>query len=340
MTFSLGELATRFGCDLVGDPDARIEQVATLNTAGTGDIAFFVNEAYRSDLRQTGASAVIVRQRDIDDCPVAALVATDPYVVYARIASLLHPPPPDEPGVHSSAVVDPRARVAKTAHIGALACVGAGATIGESAYVGPGCIVGTRCVVGDGARLVAGVTLVDDVHVGRRSIIHPGVVIGGDGFGNARTAEGWLKVPQLGGVRIGDDVEIGSNTTVDRGAIGHTVIANGVRLDNLIQIAHNVIIGEHTAIASLVGIAGSVTIGKRCLIAGKAGFAGHIKVCDDAVIMGNAVISKDITEPGVYSGAFPAEKDRDWRRKVARFRRIEELVRRVENLEKANKKNE
>ena len=207
--------------------------------------------------------------------------------------------------------------------------------IGDNAYVGPGTVIGPDCVVGDDCRLIANVTLVRKVKLGLRDILHPGVVIGADGFGNAMTPEGWIKVPQLGGVRIGDDVEIGANTTVDCGAIEDTVIEDGVRIDNLCMIAHNVHVGAHTAIAAMSGVSGSTTIGKRCLFAGQTGVVGHITICDDVVVSGKAVVSKDITEPGVYAASFTAEPAREWSRKVARFRRLGQLIERVNKLEKA-----
>ncbi|MDH4106728.1 MAG: UDP-3-O-(3-hydroxymyristoyl)glucosamine N-acyltransferase [Gammaproteobacteria bacterium] len=336
LRISLGELATRFGCELVGgEPDTPVERVATLVDAGPGTISFYTNSAYRKVLGDTRASAVILSARDAKDCPVAALISRDAYAVFARIAALLHPAPPHRPGIHPGAVIDESVSVPPSAYVGPLAIISAGAVIGENAYIGPNCVVGERCTVGPDSKLVASVTLVEDVQIGKRCIIHPGAVIGGDGFGNAMTPDGWLKVPQLGGVRIGDDVEIGCNTTVDRGAIGDTVICNGVRLDNLIQIAHNVRLGEHTAIAAMVAIAGSTEIGARCMMAGKVGVAGHIRMCDDVIVMGNSMITKDVTEPGLYSGTFAAEKDRDWKRQVARFKRLEELARRVAQLEKA-----
>jgi UDP-3-O-[3-hydroxymyristoyl] glucosamine N-acyltransferase len=213
--------------------------------------------------------------------------------------------------------------------------IGADVVLGDYVAVGAGCFVGPGCRLGPSTRLHANVTLVEDVRMGARCIVHPGAVIGSDGFGNARGSEGWIKVPQVGGVLIGDDVEIGANTTIDRGAIEDTVIENGVRLDNLIQIAHNVRIGEHTAMASLSGVSGSTVIGKRCMFAGQTGVVGHIRICDDVVIGGATMVSKDIREPGFYTASFPAEKDRDWKRKVARFRRLEELARRVAGLERA-----
>jgi UDP-3-O-[3-hydroxymyristoyl] glucosamine N-acyltransferase len=337
---SLGELAAKFGCELIGDPDVVISSVSTLADSHAGSISFLANSAYKSQLLLTSASAVIVRSNDAGDCPVAAVIADDPYLTYARIATALHPVKSFSPGVHESAVVSSSANIAESAHIAAHVVVGDDVSIGEDVFVGPGSFVGDRCHVGSATRLVANVTLVQDVTLGRRNVVQPGVVIGADGFGNAQSESGWVKVPQIGGVKIGDDVEIGANTTIDRGAIGDTIIANGVRLDNLIQIAHNVQIGEHTAMAATVGISGSVIIGKRCLFAGRAGVSGHVTICDDTIVGAAAVVTKDIKEPGIYSSFFAAEKDKSWKRKVARFRRIESLNDRVAKLEKAAKKND
>ncbi|HLU06791.1 MAG TPA: UDP-3-O-(3-hydroxymyristoyl)glucosamine N-acyltransferase [Woeseiaceae bacterium] len=337
MQASLGELATRFGCELVGDPASAVTHVATLANAGPQALSFLANPAYRDELAKTRAGAVVVRPEDADACPVAALISRDPYLTYAYIAGVLHPPPTIAPGVHASAIVSPSASIADSAWVGALAVVGEDAVVGEAVSIGPGAVVGPRCRIGAATRIHAKVTLVEDVRIGRRCIVHPGAIIGCDGFGNARSDTGWLKVPQVGGVEIGDDVEIGANTTIDRGAIDDTVIGNGVRLDNLIQIAHNVRIGEHTAMAAFSGVSGSTVIGKRCMFAGQSGVVGHINICDDVVIGGATMVSKDIREPGFYTASFPAEKDRDWKRKVARFRRLDELVRRVARLEKNHK---
>ena len=337
MARSLGELAVRFGCELIGDPAVIIERVATLANAGPGHLSFFANRAYRNELRATKASAVILCPGDAGDCPANTLLADDPYLVYARVAAELHPDPDVRPGIHPSAVVDETACLAAGAEICANVTIAADVRIGNGAYIAPGVVIGPRCQVGDGTRLLPNVTLVQDVVIGRRCIIHPGAVIGSDGFGNARSKSGWVKVPQVGGVSIGDDVEIGANSTIDRGAIDDTVIEEGVRIDNLVQIAHNVKIGAHTAMAALSGVSGSTVIGKRCMLAGQAGIVGHINICDDVIVGGATMISKDITAPGFYTGSFPGEPDRDWKRKVARFRKLEELSRRVTDLEKRQK---
>ena len=335
MPIKLGELAKQFDCELVGDPDRAIDNVAGLQNAGPTSLSFLSNPRFRSQLAGTQAAAVVVRAEDVDDSPTASLVSDNPYADYARMAAVIHPSPAYAPGVDASAVVAATAEVSPTAHIAANVSIGDRSVIGDNVYVGPGTVVGPDCNVGNDCRLVASVTLVRDVSLGLRAILHPGVVIGADGFGNAMTPDGWVKVPQLGGVRIGNDVEIGANTTVDCGAIDDTVIEDGVRIDNLCMIAHNVHIGAHTAMAAMTGISGSTTIGKRCLFAGQAGVVGHVTICDDVVVSGKAVVSKDITEPGVYAASFTAEPAREWSRKVARFRRLGQLFERVNKLEKA-----
>ena len=337
MPVKLGELAARFDCELVGDPDVVVDNVAGLQNAGPGSLSFLSNPAFKEQLSSTKAAAVVLREADASDSPVASLVSDNPYADYARMANVIHPSPAFSPGIHESAAIAASANVAASAHVSSHVSIGDNSTVGENAYIGAGSVIGPGCVVGDDCRLVANVTLVRDVSIGRRGIFHPGVVIGADGFGNAMTGDGWVKVPQLGGVRIGDDVEIGANSTVDCGAIDDTVIEDGVRIDNLCMIAHNVHVGAHTAMAAMTGISGSTTIGKRCLFAGQSGVVGHISICDDVVVSGQAVVSKSITEPGVYAGSFFAEPARTWNKKVARFRRLGQLVERVGKLEKSRK---
>ncbi len=337
MPISLGELAKRFRCELVGDPDVIIDAVAPLANAGSNSLSFLSGSAFKKQLSSTKAAAVILRAEDAPDCPVAALIHDNPYACYARMAAVIRPRPVDASGVHVSAVVAETASVANTAHIAANAVIEDRAVIGENSYIGPGTVVGPDCVVGNDCRLHANVTFVRKVATGDRCIFHSGSVVGADGFGNAMTDAGWVKVPQFGGVRIGNDVEVGSSTTIDCGAIEDTVIENGVRLDNQIQIGHNVHIGEHTAMASSVAVAGSAHIGKRCLLAGMVGVAGHITMCDDVIINGKGMVSKSITEPGAYASNFPIEGVRIWNRRVAIFRRIDKLLGRVSKLEKDNK---
>jgi UDP-3-O-[3-hydroxymyristoyl] glucosamine N-acyltransferase len=320
MSIALGELAVRFGCELRGDPDVRITAVAPLASAGPGTLSFLSNPKLASQLAQTRASAVVLDARSAASSAVPALISSNPHALFARIAAVLHPEPALAPGIHRSAVVDPLAQVDASAEVGAQAVIGPGAIIGARCLIGPACLIGPQVHVGADSRLAGRVTLMAGTHLGARVLIHAGAVIGADGFGYAREGERWLKVPQIGAVRIGDDVEIGANTTIDRGAIDDTIIADGVKLDNQIQVGHNVLIGAHTAIAACTGISGSTRIGARCMIGGGCGFAGHIVICDDVVITGMAMVSHSISAPGVYSNGIPIEPARRWRRVVARLK--------------------
>jgi UDP-3-O-[3-hydroxymyristoyl] glucosamine N-acyltransferase len=335
MSVSLGELAVRFGCELRGDPDVRVGHVGTLAHADPAALAFLANPRYRPLLATTRAAAVVLNAAAAADCPTHALLTENPYATYARIAAVLHPPAPTVPGVHPSAVVAPSARIDPTAQLCACASVGERAVIGARAFVGPHSSVAEDVRLEADVRLVARVTLGRGVQLGARTVVQPGAVIGGDGFGFAPENGVWVKVPQVGGVRVGADVEIGANTTIDRGAIEDTVIEEGVKLDNLIHIAHNVRIGAHTAIAALTGVSGSTTIGKRCMIGGAIGFAGHISIADDVLITGCSAVSHSITTAGVYSGTLPFEEVHIWRRLVARFKRSALLEARVRKLERA-----
>ena len=331
---SLGELAVELGCELAGDPDARVARVATLGEAGPADLAFLANAAYRRQLATTRAGAVVLAPGDADDCPGACLVHPNPYVAYARAATLLYPPHRAAAGVHPSAVIEPGADVHATASVAAHVFIETGARIGAGVAIGPGCVVGRDAVIDEDTRLVARVTVLHGVRIGRRCLLHPGAVIGADGFGLARDSEGWVKVPQLGGVAIGDDVEVGANTTIDRGALGNTVIGDDVRLDNQIQIAHNVVIGAHTALAAMVGVAGSTRIGANCMIAGQAGIGGHLEICDGVVLMGRAMVTASIRKPGAYGSGVPVEEVAQWRRNVARYRQLDKMHRRLRAVEK------
>ncbi len=331
---TLGQIAARFGLVLRGDPEARVTGVATLKDARPGTLSFLTNPRYRRYLADTAATAVVLDAAASAGCPVAALVATNPYAAYARIATWLHPEPAAAPGVHPTAVVDPSARIAPSASLGPHVVVGADSEIGERAVIGAGSVLGDGAVIGADTRLAPRVVLYPRVRIGRRSTIHAGVVLGADGFGIAQDQDGWVKVPQLGGVRIGDDVEIGANTTIDRGAIEDTVIEDDVKLDNQIQVGHNVRIGAHTAIAGCVGISGSSTIGRRCMIGGAVGIAGHLDICDDVAVLGLSMVSRSITKPGIYSSGLPVSEAADWRRVVARLRHLDDLFDRVRHLER------
>ena len=332
---TLESLASRFGLELRGDGSIIVTGVGTLERAGPGQVSFLSNSTYRRQLAGTGAGAVVLRRDDADACPVPCLVAADPYVAFARIASLFDPPASVAPGVHASAVVDPAARIAATASIGPLACIGPRTVIGEGAVIGAGCVIGPDCEVGDGSELLARVTLETRVRLGRRVRIHPGAVLGAEGFGLAMDAGRWIKVPQLGGVVVGDDCEIGANTTIDRGAIEDTVLEEDVRLDNQIQVGHNVRIGAHTAMAGCVAIAGSARIGRYCLIGGGVGIVGHIEICDRVMVTARSLVTHSITQPGEYSSGTPLQPSREWRRNAARFKQLDELARKIATLTKA-----
>ena len=320
---SLGELAVRFGLKLKGEPSLKVNRVATLSGAQAGSLSFFTNPIYRRQLAATQATAVVLNETDAADCPVAALIDRNPYLAYARISALLHPEPAIKPGIHPSAVVAAAARVAASASIGPLCVIENDAEIGERVRIGPGCVVQRGARIGADTNLVSQVNLYPFVTLGERCVLHAGAVIGADGFGFAPDGGGgWVKVPQVGSVRIGDDVEIGASTTIDRGAIEDTVVENGVKLDNQIQIGHNVVLGEHTAIAACTGISGSAVLGKRVLVGGMVGISGHLHIADDVHLHGCSLVSGSIKKAGTYSSGMPVVEVHRWRRMVARLRRM------------------
>ncbi len=331
-SFTAAELAGRLGLRVQGDAAARVSGVATLARAGAGALAFLANPRYRSQLAGTAAGVVVMRAGDAEGYPGTALVADDPYAAFARASALFEVREAREPGIHASADVHPTARIDPGAHVAAFASIGARSVVEAGAVVGPGCVVGEDCVVGAGSELVARATLVRRVRLGRRVLVHPGAVLGADGFGLAMNGGRWTKVPQLGGVVVGDDCEIGANTCIDRGALDDTVLEEDVRLDNLVQVAHNVHIGAHTAMAGCAAVAGSARIGRHCLIGGGAGIVGHIELCDRVVVTAMSLVTHSIREPGEYSSGTPLMRNRDWRRAAARFRRLDELARRMRPL--------
>ena len=333
MTFTLGEIAQRCGLELRGDAAARIDGVCTLNPGKPGRIAFLANPKLRAQLAQTAAGAVIVGKRDAAALTGNGLIAADAYLAYARVAALFDRSRDFSPGIHASAVIAADATLGEGCYVAPLALIESGAVIGVGSFIGPGCIIGRDAQIGAQAYLVARVCIGHGVRIGARCQLQPGAVIGSRGFGNAPSPQGWVEVPQLGSVSIGDDVEIGANTTIDRGAIDDTVIENGARLDNLIQIAHNVRIGAHTAIAACTGIAGSARIGSRCMIGGGVGINGHIEIGDDVIVMGFAMVTKSLPPKAVYGSGMPVEEAREWRKQVARVRRLERLENRVRALE-------
>ncbi|TWI10587.1 UDP-3-O-[3-hydroxymyristoyl] glucosamine N-acyltransferase [Lysobacter ruishenii] len=329
--FRAADLAARFNLEVRGDVEASVSGVGTLAGAGPRQLAFLANPKYRSQLVATRAGVVVMREGDAEGFAGTALVARDPYAAFARIAALFEPLPVREPGMHPSAVVDATAHVAPNAHVGPFVSIGARSRVESGAMVGPGCVIGDDCVVGAGSELIARVTLVTRVVIGQRVRIHPGAVLGAAGFGLAMDAGRWLNVPQLGGVRVGDDCEIGANTTIDRGAIEDTVLEEDVRLDNQIQIGHNVHVGAHTAMAGCAAVAGSARIGRYCLIGGAAGVVGHLEICDRVVVTAMSLVTSSIREPGEYSSGTPLMDNRSWRKNAARFKQLDRIARRVGN---------
>ena len=329
MQFSAAELAQRLGLAVQGDATTMVAGVATLARATPDTLTFLANPRYRGQLADTRAGIVVMREADAAGHAGTALLAADPYSAFARAAALFEQREAVAPGVHPQAAVDPAARIDPGASIGPFASIGARSVVEAGAVVGPGCVIGEDCVVGAGSELVARVTLVRRVRLGQRVLIHPGAVLGADGFGLAMEGGHWIKVPQLGGVLVGDDCEIGANTCIDRGAIEDTVLEDDVRLDNQIQVGHNVHIGAHTAIAGCAAIAGSARIGRYCLIGGAAGVLGHLELCDRVVVTAMSLVTHSIREPGEYSSGTPLMDNRSWRKAAARFKQLDAIARRL-----------
>lgn len=337
VTVTLSALVKRFGGSLLGDGDVVVNQVATLENAVPGTITFLANERYLAQLKDTRASAVIIGKNESGVVNLPRIVTDNPYAYFARVSALLNPEPGIEPGIHPTAVVHASASLGNDVSIAAQAVIEAHASIGSGSRIGAGCFIGMGSKIGEAAILHPRVTVYHGCHVGDRAIIHSGAVIGADGFGIAMDNGQWVKVPQIGGVCIGDDVEIGANTTIDRGAIDDTVIEDDVKLDNQIQIAHNVHIGAHTAIAACVGIAGSSRVGRYCRIGGASGIAGHLTIADHVEISAHTLVTKSIMETGTYTGAYPFELNRNWRRNAATLRNLGDLAERVRQLERDKK---
>jgi UDP-3-O-[3-hydroxymyristoyl] glucosamine N-acyltransferase len=335
---ALGEIAEHLGGELIGDATLRIDRIGSLATATPSAISFVANPRYASQLATTQAGCVIVSPALRDDAAArgAAIVTPDPYLAYARLSQwwAARERPAAVAGVHPSAIVDTTARVAPGASVGALAVIEAGAAVGEGAQVGSHCVIGAHASVGARTRLAAHVTLAAGCSIGERCIVHSGAVIGADGFGFAPTEGRWEKIEQLGAVRIGNDVEIGANTCIDRGALEDTVLEDGVKLDNLVQIGHNVHVGAHSAMAGCVGVAGSAVIGKHCTVGGGAIVLGHLSLADHVHISAASVVMRSIREPGQYSGVFPIADNASWEKNAATLRQLHSLRDRLRTLEK------
>jgi len=321
----LADLAQAIQAELIGDGETQLSGVATLERAEPHQLTFLANPRYRPQLAITRAGAVIVGESDRNGTQVARLVVRNPYASYARAAQLLHPEDRPAPGIHPTAVIDPSASIAPDCSIGPYTTIGAGAQVHAGVVLGAGVRIGREVTIGASTRLHDGVTVYNSCEMGRACILHSGVVIGADGFGMAWSGSEWIKIPQIGRVVIGNEVEIGANTTIDRGALDDTVIEDGVKLDNLIQIAHNVRIGAHTVIAGCTGISGSTHIGKGCRIGGGVGIVGHVEICDGTTVSGFSLITKSITEPGVYTSSIPSQPHRTWMNTLAALRSLPEL---------------
>jgi UDP-3-O-[3-hydroxymyristoyl] glucosamine N-acyltransferase len=337
-TYRLGEIVARLGGELAGDGDPEIRKMATLESAGPGDLSFVSSAKFLRQLSATRASAVILARGQREATRLPRILCVDPYAYYARAAQLLSPEAPPAPGVHPHAVVDAGAQVAASASVGPFCHVARGARLGERVVLGAGCAIGEDAQVGEDGRLGPSVTVYPRSVIGKRALIHAGAVIGADGFGIAPQGGRWIKIPQTGRVVIGDDVEIGANTTIDRGALDDTVIEDGVKLDNQIQVAHNVRIGAHTAIAAFAGIAGSAKIGKHCLIGGAARIMGHIEIADGVNVTATSFVTKSITTAGTYSAVLPAQPVREWAKTVANLRSLGQKARPKPGTRKGKRK--
>lgn len=346
-SLTLNQIAHHLGGELHGDGEIRITHISTLAAAKSGSISFFTHDKYRDELLMTQASGVLIAAQHLEcwqqNQSVAAIVLDNPYLGYAKLAQLLDTTPQQSSGIHPTAVIDETASVADTAAIGAHVVIGAAAQIADEVAIGANCVIGERVSIGRGSRLWSNVTIYHDVHLGEDCLLQAGCVIGSDGFGYAQDGGSWVKIPQLGGVRIGDRVEIGANTCIDRGAINHTIVGDGVIIDNLCQIAHNVIIGENSAMAGQSGIAGSSVIGEACTLAGQSGVSGHIQLADGVTVAANTVITNDIKQSGMYSACIAGVAANDWRRTHARLRQLDQnhqRLRRCEQQLKSLSKNE
>ena len=328
----LDEIVSRLGGELRGDGSVLVTQVGTLATARKGEISFLANPKYRKQLAGTNASAVIVPPSSADDTDLPRIVHANSYAYYARVAALLNPAPKRPQGIHASAVV--HSKVPDSVSVGERVVVGHGVTIGEGVILYPGVVIGDGVSIGAGSVLYPNVVIYRDCVIGARAVIQAGAVIGSDGFGFAKEDGRWLKIPQIGRVVIGDDVEIGANTSIDRGALEDTIIGNGVKLDNQIQIGHNCQIGENSAMAGCVGIAGSTKIGARCTVGGAGMIIGHLELADDVHVSAGTMVTKNLLSPGQYTSIYPLEAHADWLHNAAQIKRLSKLAERVSQLEK------
>jgi len=334
MKTKLYDLAHKFNLGLVGNENHEVNGVATLNKAQNNHLTFLSNSKYKSDLKTTNAGIVVLSKSNSDLFDGNKLIAKDPYVSFAKIAQLFQRSQSLGSGIHETAVIAATAKIGKNVSIGPFCVIGENVHISRDTILDSHVIAEEGCSIGSGCWIKSQVMISHGCQLGDRVIIHPGVVIGADGFGLARDVNGWIKVPQLGGVRIGDDCEIGANTTIDRGTLDDTVLEKDVRLDNQIQIAHNVHIGAHTVMAGCSAVAGSAKIGKNCLIGGGVGIIGHLEVCDNVTLQSMALVTHSIKKPGSYSSVAPLQDTKDWRRSAVRIKQLNNMAKRISGLEK------
>lgn len=338
LSYSLGELADQLGLILEGDPDQVITGIATLASAEKGDLSFYHNKKFHTDLTKTGAAAVILPDEASADCPTNKLLADNPYAAFARATQLFQTGSVAADGIHESASIDPTASVGEGASIAANVVIDANAVVGANCRIGANTVIGAGSRIGDDSLLYPNVTIYPGVNCGSNAIIHSQVVIGSDGFGFARDGGRQVKIAQLGGVQIGEDVEIGAGTTIDRGALEDTIIGNGVKIDNQVQIAHNVRVGDNTVICGCSAIAGSSTIGKNCIIAGAVGIINHITIVDNVTVTAMSLVNRSIREKGIYSSGTGLSETAKWKKNIVHFRQLDAFNHRLKSLEKTNKK--
>jgi UDP-3-O-[3-hydroxymyristoyl] glucosamine N-acyltransferase len=329
----LSDIAKHIGAEFDVSQDDMVSHIAALNEATESELSFIVDRKYLSQLKKTKAKAVIIPPALVSESPVTCLVMKNSYLGYAKAAELFQKPKSIKSGIHPTVIIGEDCVVADSVSIAPYVVIGDRVHLYDGVVIGAHTVIENDCILGKKTELKASVTICSDVHMGENCIVHSHTVIGSDGFGNAKDGAKWYKIPQLGGVRIGNNVEIGSNTSIDCGAMNHTIIEDGVRIDNLVQIAHNVHIGENTAIAGCSGIAGSTKIGKNCLLAGRVGVSGHIEICDNVVFTANSGVAQSVTEPGVYSSGIPVFKNAEWGRILVYFKHLDKLVKTVKKLE-------
>jgi UDP-3-O-[3-hydroxymyristoyl] glucosamine N-acyltransferase len=335
--FTLIELAQHLGAELIGNPQHQITALAPLQSAGSADLSFIANPAYKKFLSSTGAGAVIVHPDLADEVSTHKLVCSDPYLAFAKLTRLFDRATVPVVGIHATAVIGENCVLGNAISIGAHVVIGDGVSLADGVVIEPGCYVGSGCAIGARSLLHANVTLYHGVTMGADCVLHSGCVIGADGFGFAPSNAGWVKIHQLGGVVMGNRVEVGANTTIDRGALDDTFIDDGVIVDNLVQIGHNVRLGKNTAIAAHTAIAGSTSIGDNCTVAGASAIAGHVTLADKVHITGMSMVSSSITEAGSYSSGIPLAPTKEWRKNAVRFRQLDALATRLTKIERNQK---